>query len=179
VIIAASPYQRDKNLGGAYNEFMERLKEGDWAALIDHDAMFTTTDWHQQIEDAIEEDDGGTGLFTCRTNRIGCGWQKAAGADPKIHDIAYHRSIGRALAKARWSQTMDVTRWEALPSRKPLSGVLMVISKIAWEDVGGFKNGFLTVDNDMHARMRRKNKAVKLLEGVYVYHWYRAEGRGS
>lgn len=178
MLIAASPYCPKKDLGGAYNDFMLRLRSDDWAALIDHDAMWTTKGWHGQVLEAIEREPE-TGLFTCVTNRIGCGWQKARSVDPRNHNVAYHREFGRRLAEIHGSRTDDVTEWEKQPSGRPLSGVVMVVSKRSWEAVGGFKNGFLTVDNDMHARMRRKGLTVRLLLGVYVYHWYRAEGKDS
>jgi len=170
--------QEHKELGAAYNEFMDRLRPDDWACLIDHDAMFTTTIWHDQMERAINLNPD-AGLFVPRTNRIGCGWMKLQGVETKNHDMIYHRCLGRELADSRGATVTDVTIWEEQPSRKPLSGVLMLLSKKVWQQVSGFKAGFLTVDNDMHARIRKAGLKVYLMEGVYLYHWYRFEGRGS
>jgi hypothetical protein len=207
MIIAAMPYSRATpeqapNLGQAYNLFMARLLPEDWAVLIDHDAMFTTTKWHTTMEEVIDRElgdkrypeSGDTGLFVTRTNRVGCGWMKLSGVKQfeelkcgcgkKIkvsveHDIRNHRQIGRTVAARRGTDTTDVTEWEKLPSRKPLSGVCMVLNVHVWREVGRFKDGFLTVDNDMHRKVREAGYRVRILEGVYVYHWYRAEGRGS
>lgn len=173
------PYLPGKSLGQCYNEMMEGLREDQWACFLDHDAMFTTTRWYEQIDAAIAENPE-AGIFVPKTNRIGCGWMKAGGVSPKNHDIAYHREIGWKLHEEFGSQVHDVTIWEEQPSRRPLSGVAMILSKRTWEKVGGFKKGFLTVDNDMHHKVRYKAELkAYLLLGVYVYHWYRARGRGS
>lgn len=180
MIISASPYRADKDLGTAYNELLERLKEGDWAALIDHDAVWTTTVWHEQIARAIEENPE-AGLFVSRVSNVGCWWMRQPGVGRGQHDMAYHRLLGARLAEEKGSSVIDVTDFEKIEGGRvqPLSGTLMVISKIAWQAVHGFKKGFLTVDNDMHHRIRKAGFRVLILEGVYLYHWYRFKGRGS
>ena len=64
------PYDLEKNLGGAYNKFMDLLEDDDWAVFLDHDAMFTTTDWMKTIQETITQNPE-YGFFTCLTNRIG------------------------------------------------------------------------------------------------------------
>ena len=179
MLISATPYDvNGKDLGSAYNSFMDRLHEGDWACLIDHDAMWTTTIWARQISEAIKENID-AGIFVACTNRIGCGWMKAPGVSPKEHNMVFHREFGRKLADEHGHSVIDVTRWEEHPSGKPLSGVMMCISWDAWKAVGGFKRGFLTVDNDIHRRLRDGGFKAYLLRGVFCYHWYRFQGRGS
>lgn len=172
-LLGCSPYRSDKNLGLAYNEAMQLLPPDGWAAFLDHDAIHTTPDWHRLIVGAIEANPD-FGLFVGCTNRIGCGWMKTPGVSPRNHDMLYHRAIGAELAKRHGSAVRDVTEWERQPGGHPLSGVLMVISKRVWAHVLGFKNGFLTVDNDCHRRVRDADFRVGLLLGVYVYHFYRA-----
>jgi len=178
-IMTMIPFLPGKMLGTCYNEMMECLDENQWGCFLDHDAMFTTTKWYEQIAEAINRFPD-AGIFVPRTNRIGCGWMKAPGVSPKNHDIIYHRKIGREFAEKHGSDVLDVTIWETQPSHRPLSGVLMCLSKETWKRVGGFKRGFLGVDNEMHHKIRKlEGKKAYLLTGVYVYHWYRAEGRGS
>lgn len=173
MILSCSPYRNDKNLGRAYNEAMALLGPDDWAAFIDHDAMHCTPDWHRLIDTAIAENPEYQ-LFVGSTNRIGCGWMKAHGVDPNNFDLRYHRRIGKELAE-KWGSTVDdVTEWEGLPSGKPLSGVLMVLSKRAWASINGCKNGFLTVDNHLHKQIRDAGYKVGYMKGVYLVHWYRA-----
>jgi GT2 family glycosyltransferase len=55
-----------------------------------------------------------------------------------------------------------------------LSGVLIVIKKSIWEKVGGFKEDkMLTIDNDIHRKIRISGGLVGLMKGIYVQHWYR------
>jgi hypothetical protein len=44
--------------------------------------------------------------------------------------------------------------------------------------LGKFSDGFLGVDTQMHQSARAKSIEVYLMEGVYVYHWYRADTGG-
>ena len=54
--IPYAPKESDKNIGFAYNKFMEMLpSEGDWGCFLDHDAMFTTKSWYKQLNDIIED----------------------------------------------------------------------------------------------------------------------------
>ena len=46
--------------------------------------------------------------------------------------------------------------------------------KSVWEKVGGFKEDkMLTVDNDIHRKIRISGEKVGLMKGIYVQHWYR------
>src|SRR5262245_63566171 len=94
------PWREDTNLGLAYNEEMERLPEGGWAVLLDHDVMFTTFEWARQIEAAIRMEPRGS--FTGVTNRIFCPWQQAREANKENHDILYHRRVGSERLKNRY-----------------------------------------------------------------------------
>jgi GT2 family glycosyltransferase len=161
-------YDPGKNLGAAYNAEMRRIGERDWMCFLDHDAMWTTRSWYRQIAEAMSRL-GSAGAFTAVTNRVGARWQRVG--DPANHDMRYHRRLGQELAARYGSKTRDVT--DASPR---LSGVVIVISKLAWTHIGGFASGFLGVDNRMHEELRRVGRKVYLLPGLYVYHWYRADG---
>jgi len=169
MILTCIPYSPDGNLGRAYNEFMRRLEPGDWGCFIDHDAMFTTKQWYQQLEQAIATHPD-AGVFTGITNRIGNPDQLRTGL-PLLgspHDIRYHRFIGEDLRHRMVAR--DVTHSERL-----ISGVVLCLSRYTWARIGGFKDGFLGVDNQLHRDIRDAGKRVYILEGLYVYHWYRAE----
>jgi hypothetical protein len=60
---------KTRNLGRAYNQFMHLLQDEDRACFIDHDAMFTTVDWYDQIEHIVDKYLD-AGMFTAKTNRI-------------------------------------------------------------------------------------------------------------
>ncbi len=60
-----------------------------------------------------------------------------------------------------------------------MSGVVILLSKQTWIQLGGFASGFLGVDNAIHQAARDHGHRVYLMEGVYVYHWYRADAVGN
>lgn len=167
--IPYTPKTKGNNLGWAYNTFMEIVPDGDWACFLDHDACFTTRYWYYQLEEILKSKTE-FGLFTCNTNRIGCGYQRLQGIDYNNHDISYHRKVGKKIEEERYGQVLDITY------QPPLSGVLILISKKTWKEVNGFKDGFLGVDNDIHKRCSKAGIKVGLMTGIYLYHWYRGDG---
>ena len=168
-MIPYCPQEYGKNLGRAYNLLMERLHDGDWACFIDHDACFTTATWYRQLE-AIAAAHPAPCVLTAKTNRIGSPWQLVPGVDPSQHCMSEHRRIGQTLADQFGTQVTDAT------DRSLMSGVVILLSKETWRRVGGFGDGFLGVDNQLHQAARDLGLPVYLMEGVYVYHWYRGDG---
>jgi hypothetical protein len=55
----------------------------------------------------------------------------------------------------------------------------MLVRKDLWKEVGGFKSGMLSVDNDFHYKCINKKESVLLMMGVYIYHWYRWPNYGN
>jgi len=161
------PRSEGQNLGYAYNELMNRLHDEDWACFIDHDACFATYDWYAQLEEITAQLTEPC-VLTALTNRVGSHWQLASGVDPDNHSMDYHRRIGVAIQSAARCSLRDVTD-ESL-----MSGVVILLSKKTWRRLGGFADGFLGVDNAIHQAARDRGHRVYLMEGVYVYHWYRA-----
>lgn len=168
-LLTAIAYDVERNLGRAYNEFMRRLAPGDWACFLDHDAVFTTRDWYPQILQAIEENPQ-AGLFAAVTNRIGRKSQIAPGA-PSGHDMLEHRAFGRTLLERHGSSVKDITR------ESPISGVVMIMSVEQWKRTP-FIDGFFGVDNRAHRDVAASGRRIFLMPGLYVQHFYRADGVG-
>ena len=171
--IAFAPPGCEENIGCAYNKFMELLpNDDDWACFLDHDAIFTTPSWYKQLNDIIGKHPK-VGVFGCRTNRIARTFHLVANIDVYNHDMKYHRAIGKHLQQ-KWYD--DVFALEAGKTRQGgFSGVLMLIRKSIWRQLGGFKNtGFLGVDDDVRYKAHDLNIPICIMNGVYVQHWYRA-----
>lgn len=169
--IPYAPKSMDKNIGAVYNNFMQMIPEDDWACFLDHDAMFTTLNWYQQLENIIEDLGSGehdAGLLTVCTNRIGNLEQLIEGADPLNHDIYYHRKIGKQR-QVEYGNSLRVC--EHL-----ISGIVILIPKKVWQQTCGFSHGFLGVDNDIDSKIRELGYKSYIMDGVYCYHWYRADG---
>ncbi len=135
-MIPYCPAERGKDLGHAYNELMARLRDGDWACFLDHDACFTTPDWYAQLEEIVAGL-AGPCVLTATTNRVGSAWQLAPGVDPDEHSMAYHRRVGHDIQAAARASVRDAT------DASPMSGVVILLSKETWRHLGGFVPGFL------------------------------------
>jgi GT2 family glycosyltransferase len=164
-----TPYAPDKNLGAAYNHYMELLPtDDDWACFIDGDAMFLTPDWGHLIQKAVEKFPE-TGMFTCYTNRVNNKEQLYRGVFNHNRDMIAHRNIARVCHEIGKNRAKKLTRM--------ISGVMMIIQKKTWREFP-FCNGLLGVDNDISKRLLDAGKEIRLIESIYLLHYYRlAEGR--
>jgi hypothetical protein len=169
--IPYAPKSIDKNIGAVYNEFMNMISDDDWACFLDHDAMFTTLDWYKQLEDLVENlsfSHHDARLLTACTNRIGNPEQVVEGIEPQNHDIYYHRKIGKQRQVEYGSSLREC--------KILISGVVILISKETWKQTSGFSDGFLGVDKDIDSKIRELGYNSYIMDGVYCYHWYRADG---
>lgn len=173
------PYSITKNLGKEYNRFMSLLpNDDDFAALLDHDSMFTDYDWYRRLEDYVKIYPA-CGCFVGRANRLGCTWQRTFDEGSKEwhnNNIEFHRKHAEKLIKKHPKAT-DMSNVDPL---YVMGGVLILIKKSLWKKAGGFKEGgILGVDNDMHWRLQKLKEKVYMMESIYLYHWYRGGKRGD
>ena len=176
--IPYAPKECDKNIGCAYNKFMELLpNDDDWACFLDHDAMFTTSTWYNQLNDIIRKHPT-IGAFGARINRVAYPWQLIGNIDIDNHDMIYHRSIGNHLQKKYYYKVSpgSLCGHNNQPGPSRFSGTLILVKKSTWKVIGGFKqDGFLAVDDDFRERLATHNIQFGIMDGVYLYHWYRAD----
>lgn len=164
MIFAATPFALDRNYGRACNEFMQLLPDYGWGVIMDHDAMFTTPHWYRQISEAVAFQP--SAMFFAMTNRIASQWQRIG--PESNHDIAVHRAFGRERLQTR--TLLDITH------TKGAGGVIMVVSKAAWKEVGGFVPYLYCTDHRMMFAHRDVGRPVYLIEGLYLYHARRIDG---
>lgn len=164
-------WDSSKNYGRYANEFMSMLPGDDmYGCLTDSDVTMDLTHEHGTIIYGYVEKYP-EAVLTCMTNRIGCPWQKLVGINERNHDIAYHQQI----AQKQKSKLYTIT--DASKETFPFSGMLMVIKKSVWKEVGGFKEeGMLGIDNDFFFKLQAHNKRILVMNGLYVYHQYRIDG---
>jgi len=170
--IPYAPKDKKSNLGWSYNNFMEKVDDDDWVLFLDHDATFTVKQWYSQIEDIIEKNNE-FGAFTSLMNRVGNPFHIPNNIDRNNHNILYHREVGKIIYD---KYTYDVIDMPHNNFNMFLSGVLILVSKKTWKKIGGFKEGFLGVDNCFHVDCLYNDIRVGLMNGVYLYHFYRADG---
>lgn len=189
-----------KNIGCAYNKFMETLPcEDDYACFIDHDAMFTTSSWYPQMNHIINQNPH-IGAFGCRTNRNGHSFQLVGNIDPHNHNIDYHRKIGNFIQNKYYDNLFCIHpgdkskkgNFRSGNTEQPgFSGTLIVLKKSAWLKMGRFQeqqflhtdasgseqvtDGFLHVDSEFRRRLYKHDIPFYIMNGIYIYHWYRAD----
>lgn len=160
------PFDSNRNkLGSAYNRAMETVK--DWALLLDHDIFLVNHTWHATCLDAIKSLGHRAGWISCRTNAVACPHQVIKG-HLKNHDLNYHTEIAKKREIDYPGVYTDVT--DAIV---PLSGFFILTHRKAWEDAGGFPEGFLGVDNQYHRRLAKAGYRVFVMEELYCYHRYK------
>jgi len=161
------PWNSNKSIGKSYNEMMSLIGSNDWACFLDGDAVHTSSFFGFRIEEVVEKNQQYS-MFTCYTNRVACKYQVAPNSSWVNNDQSYHRQLGEKLWDLNKTNVIDIT------NNSELSGVLIVLKKSMWEKVGGFKEDkMLSIDNDMHRKVRDFKGRVGLMTGLYVQHWYR------
>jgi len=175
MIYYSIPWDSNKNIADAYNRVMETLpSDDDFACFIDADAMFLHPMFGKQLSDIVHKYPD-CGLFTATTNRIGCDWQRAGaiGSD----DIKDHREFAHSVYQVQYD---SVTEAPHASTKKLMSGVLIMIKKSLWKKIGGFKgDGMLGVDNQLHIDVSNAGEKILLMDGVYIYHWYRGGNKSD
>ena len=167
VFIAYAPKSYGMNLGRCYNEYMERLGDDEYALFIDHDAMFTNNSWRDVVSSAYSEHADETALFISRTNRINNPYQRLNLLENN-HNLFDHDVFATNLAKKYGKSVVECAK---LPSS---SGVIIMLSKKTWLK-HKFTDGFLKVDNNIHLSHRNAGDPVYIMQGLHVYHFYRAD----
>lgn len=169
MIYYSSPYSIDKDLGKAYNEEMDRTPSPEsWVCFTDGDCQFLTPDYGHQLQEMIDKYPD-TGLFTCYTNRVGnldqC-YNNIINEDPNILN---HKRIALQLQRDKRLQVKELTG--------VISGMLMLIKKSTWDLIHGAPQelGLLSVDNHISQRILNAGMKIRLMEGVYIFHFYRLD----
>jgi len=163
------PFDLDKKLGRAYNEYMRMLpSDEDWGCLLDGDTMFLTEDYGKQIQEIVMMYPN-TGLFTCLTNRVGRRQQCYKGVMSENWDIKHHYQIAQEVQKFARHNVSEI--------HTIISGHLLLVKKKTWREVGGFvEEGILKVDNKFSWGILQARKKILIMNGVYIFHRYRING---
>jgi len=169
------PYMPDMKLGRAYNLAMRTVN--DWVLFMDHDILQLNPHYYEVCLGVTKKIGHKAGWITGVTNRIACEpqWCRTA---PQNDDVMAHMRF----AKQQWVKYGPTLL--LIGNKKSgmnyngkkfagFSGFFMLTHKKAWEDVKGFKDGFLGVDNDYYEKLIKLGYETYLMPGIYVYHIYR------
>lgn len=160
----ANPFSLEKNIGGAYNDFLKSIKasDEDWIVLQDGDIMYLTDDWGKRIHDALLKDGHNFGLVGCYTNRIKGTHQLFGNELSENSDIRHHYKI----AKEYQGEGIEEIK-------QGIAGFFMAFQYKTWKAVGGFIENNIACDTIFNQMVRDKGLKVGLIRSLYVFHLYR------
>lgn len=161
----SNPYNTEKNIGKALNEFCELVPDGDWICLQDGDIAYLTPTWGKQIEDAIKKHGKDFGLIGCMTNRLGRDIQRIGNLEDD-HNMLKHYEIAVDLEKNHYAEIEDIT------DKKYIAGMFMLFPKSVWNECK-FSENNIAFDDAFSKLVARKGYKLGLMKGLYVYHLYR------
>ena len=162
----SNPYNSDKNIGKALNEFCELVPDGDWICLQDGDIAYLTPDWGKQIEEVVRLHGSKYSLFGCLTNRLGRPIQRYKKEFSEDHDIRNHAAIARELSASHFAEVEDIT------DKRYIAGLFMLFPKSLYSRIK-FKENCNYFDDEFSRDVVRAGGKLGLLKGLYVYHLYR------
>lgn len=170
-----TPGHSDLNLGREINDFVKMIPDTDWVCLRDIDTMPAYHEvFFKQIEDISKTD---FGLVGCITNRLGLKHHLIDGIKQENSDWKYHREIGKQRY-AKFGSSVNQMDFKIDNIADSIGGVMMLFPKKAWIDVGGFKEGGVSVDGCFidywfTKAVISKGHKIGIAEGIYMIHMYR------
>lgn len=152
------------DIGAYYNKCMAMIPDGEWGCFIDADAMILPARYAGKLMEDIVKKYPEIGMFGAYTNRVNNKEQLIEGYWDDFN-MCNHHELGKAL--------QDEYNTECVEARRPVSGVLMLVNKKAWKQCGFPEGSFFGVDNNFNYYLLNRGWSVKLMKGIYCYHWYR------
>ena len=165
------PFTKDKNLGREVTKLVTQSTD-EHVIIQDGDVMQLNSFYGNRIQQAVDANPEFS-LFTCYVNRIGCQVQVSKMSDWFSNDIRFHRDVADAHWNKYATSVKDVTDGDLL------SGHMYVINTEAFKDVIPLPDISLGIDNEIHRKLREAGHKVGLMEGIYVYHWYRGGNKAN
>ena len=161
----STPFSTEKNIGKAYNEFMELVPDGDWVCIMDGDVLRLLPDWGNQIESIIRNNTQFK-LIGCMTNRLRANHQLYRNTFSNEPNIDYHVRVA-ALLQHEYSYKVEATSYVA--------GLCLIFSKDTWKAVGGFRENSILFDKEFNTDIRAKfgGNPIGIAKGLYLFHLYR------
>ena len=170
-----TPYSFEKRLFEAWDNYMNLVTDPeDWICMMDGDTAFLLSDFGHQIKTYIHKYPD-TGLFTCYASRTANKDQLLNGINSENPDIIFHRCQSEYCRDNFFLKTRIIFK---------AYGHLMVLQKKTWLKIKSsvkketVKSGLFDVDTSASRAIRRLNLKIRLMEGMYIFHYYRLKDKG-
>ena len=163
-IFYSNPFDLNKNIGKAYNEYLSSLnaQDDDWIVMQDGDILYLTGDWGKRIHDALVLDGDKFGLVGCYTNRLRSKHQ--------LHknEFSYDLNVRNHYEIAMSYQDEGIQE-----IKQYIAGFFMAFQYKTWKAVKGFEENSIVFDTMFNVRVRDLGLKVGLIRSLYVFHLYR------
>jgi hypothetical protein len=181
-------WSSEKDLVSAYNSEMELIpNDDDYCAFVDRDAMFCHPLFGKCVEQVIEtypECSCFTGVTAKEKVHALNNFQHSHIPSP-MHlritnfmdlndDIFLHSKHAIDVWNDMGTSIVDISN----PDQCHFAGFLIVIKKSLWRKIGGFKawnesSKILGVDSRLHQDIYEHGEKLYVMNGIYLYHYYR------
>lgn len=162
-IFYSNPFDLDKNIGKAYNEYLSSLKadDEDWIVMQDGDILYLTPDWGKRIHDALSLDGDKFGLVGCYTNRLRSKHQ--------LHDKAFSYDLN---IRNHYNIAMSYEGGGVQEIKEYIAGFFMAFQYKTWKKIK-FTENSLAFDSLFSMRVKELGLKIGLIRSLYVFHGYR------
>lgn len=170
-----TPYSLNKKLFNAWDQYMNLVTDpNDWVCMMDGDTAFLISDFGHQIQDYINIYPD-TGLFTCYASRTANKDQLFNKFSSDNPDIVFHRCQSEYCRDNFHLKTKAIFK---------AYGHLLVLQKKTWLKIRSrveadtAKSGLFDVDTSVSRAIRKLKLKILLMEGIYIFHYYRLKDKG-
>lgn len=165
-IFYSNPFNINKNIGKALNEFCSLLPEDSWIVLQDGDITYLTPDWGERIYKSLALNGDQFGLIGCYTNRLKGLHQCHDNTFSNDMNIKNHIKI----AQSDKYRNLGITDLKSFG----VAGCFMAFKKSTWKKVGGFVENHIAFDTLFNQSVKAKGMKIGIMDNLYVFHLYRA-----
>lgn len=171
-----TPYSFEKKLFDAWDQYMNLIDDPeDWACMMDGDVFFFHRNFGHILQQYIDKYPD-TGIFSCYASRTGGSWMLPPNNIKNNINILRHKRMADSIFRKHHLQVIDLN--------KKVHGHLMLIKKATWLQIRDSvkeqtkENKILGIDVRVSNKVLKIPKKIRLMKGVYIFHYYRLDNEG-
>jgi len=162
-IFYSNPFDLNKNIGKAYNEYLSTLnaQDDDWIVMQDGDILYLTADWGKRIYDALALDGDKFGLVSCYTNRLR--------AKHQLHKNEFSYDLN---VRNHYEISLNYQGEGIQEIKQYVAGFFMAFQYKTWKRIKFVENS-VAFDSLFSMRVKELGLKIGLIRSLYVFHGYR------
>jgi len=165
-----TPYDFDKRMYNAWNQYMSMIDTNDWAVMMDGDTLLFDADFGHKVQGYIDRYPD-TGLFTAWASRSGTSYMMPEKRLAGVTNMMLHKDYAERLWKAHGYGVQEMN--------KKVIGHFLCMQKKTWlqirTDVAKRTENhkIFSVDCEISRAVLAAGLKIRLMKGIYVLHYYR------